>query len=299
MRTPELRKCPFCKQESLFWNSYSNIYECLNLKCKRRITADEFSSIEKGLPKRYLYWRNRRFRNRTTSYKEHFSPRDALLFLLALIIVGAAIIVPLVFFSSSHEGQVISGQTSTSTPVVTTTFGSQPTQTSQSTPTPSPKTTPALIINLSELERLTFSLVNSERSARGLSPLQWSDSIASVARNHSVDMANHDYFAHENLQGRDMGDRLQNAGIGWHMCAENICCVPAVKTYHYINGRLVSKDSYTMEQLAEEAVSSWMESSGHRANILNAGYTYSGLGVGRGIQDGEDSFLFTQDFVSP
>lgn len=167
------------------------------------------------------------------------------------------------------------------------------------TSTPNPSSPPSKAIDLSELERTTFSLINSERTAQGLSPLQWSDSIASVARNHSVDMAGHGYFAHEDLQGKDMGDRLQNAGISWHMCAENICCVPAVKTYHYVNGIQLSKDSYTMEQLAEEAVSSWMASPGHRGNILNALYTYSGLGVGRGIQNGQDSFLFTQDFVSP
>jgi uncharacterized protein YkwD len=112
-------------------------------------------------------------------------------------------------------------------------------------------------------------------------------------------MADHGYFAHENLQGENVWDRLYDAGISWHMCAENICCVPAFRTYYYINGVLVGKDSYTMEQLAELAVSSWMASSGHRANILNAAYTYSGLGVGRGIQNGVDSFLFTQDFISP
>jgi len=112
-------------------------------------------------------------------------------------------------------------------------------------------------------------------------------------------MANHNFFAHENLQGEDMGDRLQKAGINWHMCAENIFCVPAVKTYYYMYGMKVGSDSYTMEQAAKEAVSSWMASPGHRANILNATYTYSGLGVGRGMQNGQDSFLFTQDFVSP
>ena len=375
MPTPELRKCPFCKQESLFWNSHSNIYECLNLKCKRKITADEFSRAEKELTEAaltHVHWHGKKsFLHKTRELhfgRRYLSGQVLLLLLLTLaaigimaytyyhikelarpvvlgIMVAAAIValwdatkanrlskyvarrlecgtivtsfilIALIGCSAAaytnisplYEAKNVvvewfhnvgSPQGDEQLPASISVSSSPPTSKTP-TATPTPKSTPSQVINLSELERLTFSLINAKRTAQGLSPLQWSDSIASVARNHSTDMASHGYFAHEDLQGRDMGDRLQNAGVSWYMCAENICCVPAVKTYHYINGIQVSKDSYTMEQLAEEAVGSWMASPGHRVNILNAKYTYSGLGVGRGIQDGQDSFLFTQDFVSP
>jgi uncharacterized protein YkwD len=112
-------------------------------------------------------------------------------------------------------------------------------------------------------------------------------------------MANHNFFSHENLQGQGPCERLQQAGINWYICGENTFCIPSVKTYHYINGIEVGRDYYTMEQVAEEAVNGWMSSPGHRENILNPQYTYSGLGVARGMQNGQDSFLLTQDFVTP
>ena len=45
---PQLQKCPECKEESLFWNAFTGLYECLNPNCRRRLTREEFVAKESG-----------------------------------------------------------------------------------------------------------------------------------------------------------------------------------------------------------------------------------------------------------
>jgi len=113
--------------------------------------------------------------------------------------------------------------------------------------------------SISADERRVFELVNLERANYGLPPLIWHNELADVARAHSVDMAERRFFNHVCPYGRSLANRVDNAGIRWGtMLAENIA---------------------SGQTTPEQVVRAWMESPGHRANVLNNQAVY--LGVGR------------------
>lgn len=129
---------------------------------------------------------------------------------------------------------------------------------------------------LSELEQEVFELINAERVAAGIPELFLDKCVAVVARAHSQDMADSDYFAHTNLLGESPGDRLDDADIPWMRYGENLAY------------------NYGYPDPAAVAVEGWMESYGHRVNILNSRYTHTGIGI---AQDRNGSYYLTQDFV--
>lgn len=108
------------------------------------------------------------------------------------------------------------------------------------------------------LEKQVFELINQERAKNGLSELQWSDELADVAREHSQDMAYNNYFNHTDLNGGKPSDRIKAAGITYMACAENIAAGSST---------------------AEAVVQQWMNSEGHRANILNPNLNKLGVGL--------------------
>ncbi|MCH5185882.1 MAG: hypothetical protein J1F64_07135 [Oscillospiraceae bacterium] len=120
-----------------------------------------------------------------------------------------------------------------------------------------------------------FNEVNRLRAENGLAPLTWSNSLAAVARAHSYDMAAGGYFSHTSLDGRSSSDRIENAGISYRRMAENIAAG---------------------QSTAAGAVDSWMNSEGHRANILDPELTH--LGVGLAISEGSQyKYYWTQCFT--
>ena len=123
-------------------------------------------------------------------------------------------------------------------------------------------------MDASAFEREVFDLVNIERAKQGIAPLQWDDRLADVARAHSTDMSQKNYFAHDSLDGRRFSDRIRNAGITFRAAAENIA-------WGY--------------RTPKEVMEGWMNSPGHRANILNANYTHLGVGFYNNY--------WTQDFI--
>lgn len=127
------------------------------------------------------------------------------------------------------------------------------------------------------LERKTFDAVNRKRVQHGHPPLAWNARLADVARAHSADMARRDYFDHVDPEGRHPSDRVVAAGLPFSYVAENIA------------------RNHNMPDPVAAAVNGWMESPGHRANILGAPYVESGLGIAQG-PDG--TFYFTQLFYT-
>lgn len=103
----------------------------------------------------------------------------------------------------------------------------------------------------------TAALVNMERRINKLYDLAWDDRLFAAARAHSDDMATQDYFSHTSLDGRTPGDRITAAGYPWNACGENIAA------------------GYSTPEAAMQA---WMNSPGHRANILSS--TFCDIGVG-------------------
>jgi stress response protein SCP2 len=124
---------------------------------------------------------------------------------------------------------------------------------------------------LAEVVRLT----NAERTARGLRALGTDDRLARAAYAHSADMAARRFFAHECPSGTQAWDRAVAAGYTYRMVAENIAAG---------------------QRTPAEVVEGWMNSPGHRANILNGELTQIGVGFAPG---GEYGTYWTQVFGTP
>lgn len=102
-----------------------------------------------------------------------------------------------------------------------------------------------------------LSLVNAQRTKNGLKALTLDSSLSKVAQAHSDDMAKNNYFSHTSLSGLSPFDRIKNAGISYKTAGENIAAG---------------------QKTPEQVVQGWMNSEGHRKNILNASFTKMGLG---------------------
>jgi len=139
------------------------------------------------------------------------------------------------------------------------------------------RTEPVETRSISFLERLIYDRVNEERFKHNLPKLEWSSDITEVARKHSQDMAIKGYFAHENKEGELVGERLEKDGIVFTVSAENL-----FKCLNY-------------QDVAEESVRGWMQSPGHRKNILNVQVEEAGVGVYK--VNGEDEYYITQNFI--
>ena len=148
-------------------------------------------------------------------------------------------------------------------------------------------------IDVGQLESLIHQALNSRRSRRGLSPLERDDRLAALAKEHSVDMALTGFFRHVNPKGLDPTDRADRAGYSCvkdygafytEGVAENILYT-SVYSSTVVNYRLfgaVKSERYnwhSQSELVSEIVESWMNSPGHRGNILDRTYDRAGLGV--------------------
>ena len=116
-------------------------------------------------------------------------------------------------------------------------------------------------------------------------------------------MAQRDYFAHVNLQGQSPGDRGAQAGYGCRKdygsyytegIAENIFQTSLFSSYTTtLGGIVVSRDYMTMEEIASQIVAGWMDSPGHRQNILETSYDQEGIGV---VVTADEKVYVTQNF---
>ncbi len=121
-------------------------------------------------------------------------------------------------------------------------------------------TTSAPVVNGSEANAL-LALVNRARAENGLSPLSLDSRLSAVAQKKAEDMKSNNYFSHTSPTYGTPFNMIKNAGISYKTAGENIA-----------KGQ---KD-------AQAVFNAWMNSSGHKANILNKNYTHMGLGVTSG-----------------
>lgn len=117
---------------------------------------------------------------------------------------------------------------------------------------------------IAEIEQAIFTRVNKERAAAGLTALQYNDTMEHYARLKSQDMGDRRYFDHRNPEGQLITSQMQADGVSYRSWGENIA---------YISGRSGNA------ALAEQFMNNWMNSSGHRANILSTNFTSIGVGV--------------------
>lgn len=143
-------------------------------------------------------------------------------------------------------------------------------------------------IDVSELERKVHHLTNQYRTQNGLQPLVWDDSLSDIARNHSMDMALRNYFSHDTPEGKDPTDRANKHGytcekiVGHFLyigIAENIFQNNLAHTIWYTAGIPTSYDWNSMDDIAQSTVDGWIDSLGHRKNILTETFDRQGIGV--------------------
>lgn len=133
-------------------------------------------------------------------------------------------------------------------------------------------------VNIRTAEHTAFDIVNKMRADNGLKPLVWSDAVESIARAHSADMAQLDYFSHRSPSGKMVSDRADDAHLGgWRAIGENIAF----------------NRGYS-DPIAK-AVDLWLNSPSHKRNMLSDTWRESAIGVAIG-EDG--SYYFTQVFLT-
>lgn len=130
---------------------------------------------------------------------------------------------------------------------------------------------PSLDSAVTSYEQEVIRLVNEIRVQNGLKALTYDWELSRVARFKSQDMKNNNYFAHNSPVYGTPFQMIKNFGISFRSAGENIA------------------KGYATPQAV---VNAWMNSSGHRANILNAGYTKIGVGYVAGGN------YWTQMFIS-
>ncbi|MGL4343982.1 MAG: CAP domain-containing protein [Cellulosilyticaceae bacterium] len=109
----------------------------------------------------------------------------------------------------------------------------------------------------SSFEKQVLDLVNKERTSRGLNPLQMHAKAQQVARVKSQDMQKNNYFSHTSPTYGSPFDMLKSFGVNYSMAGENIA------------------QGYSTPSAVVEG---WMNSQGHRENILNPNFTHLGVG---------------------
>ena len=142
-------------------------------------------------------------------------------------------------------------------------------------PTPAPEkpakpvqTTPDA--SISAIEQAVLDLTNAERQKAGLQPLQADRNLMNSARQKSTDMASNNYFSHTSPTYGSPFDQMKANGVTYKSAAENIAMG---------------------QRTAEEVVKGWMESPGHRQNILTPEFTHIGIGYDK------NGNYWTQQFI--
>jgi len=157
-------------------------------------------------------------------------------------------------------------------------------------------------INIPQLEAEIHDLINSQRQQNGVPPLNYDIALSAIARSHSQDMVNRGYFDHVNPEGDGPTQRALKAGYpvhkelggGWYSdgIAENIFQNNLWDTVTYYNG-IPFYDWKSQSEIASSTVYGWMNSPGHRQNILDSSYNNEGLGVSI---SSDDKVYITEDF---
>lgn len=127
---------------------------------------------------------------------------------------------------------------------------------------------------IKSIENQVIQLTNQERAKNGLKALTPNWELSRVARFKAVDMRDKNYFSHTSPTYGDPFTMMKNFGIAYRSAGENIAAG---------------------QTTAQEVVRAWMNSQGHRANILSTNYTQIGVGYSKG---GTQRFYWVQMFIS-
>lgn len=138
-----------------------------------------------------------------------------------------------------------------------------------------PTTAAPASANLGAYEQQVVDLVNKERAAAGLPALKVNTKLAAVAEKKAEDLRDNNYFDHQSPTYGSPFDMMKQFGITYTAAGENIA-----------KGQKTPSD----------VMNGWMNSPGHRANILNANYTEIGVGY---VTDSNGTTYWVQHFIRP
>lgn len=141
---------------------------------------------------------------------------------------------------------------------------------------PSPVVIKQTTVNLEDLPKLIHIQINSIRKDNGLPPLNFDYNLADIAKAHSQDMVNNNYFSHISTTGESPQDRMKNAGYlcsGW-------------------SGENIQENYKSTPDLVNSIIQTWMDSPTHKDNILSQHYYNEGIGV----YSNSDDIMITEDF---
>lgn len=161
--------------------------------------------------------------------------------------------------------------TETQTGPPTPTFTPLPIPFPSPTPTRAPSPIPSPNVGITDQ---VLTLTNQYRASNGLSPLAMNTRLTSAAQTYAELMAGQGFFSHTSPDGTTPGDRILSSGYNWSSYGENIAM------------------GYSTPDAVMQA---WINSAGHRANILNAGFRDLGIGYAK---DGSGAAYWVQDFGS-
>ncbi|WP_433537451.1 CAP domain-containing protein [Micromonospora sp. CA-249363] len=136
-----------------------------------------------------------------------------------------------------------------------------------------PSTASSASGSVSAQAREVVDLVNAERAKAGCKALSIDDKLMTAAQRHSQDQADHSKMSHTGSDGSDTGVRLDRVGYAWRTYGENVAW---------------------NQKTPAAVMDAWMNSSGHRANILNCAFTEIGVGIAS-----SNGPYWTQVFAAP
>ena len=158
-----------------------------------------------------------------------------------------------------------------STPSTPSTTPQQKPESTPSKPSTTPEQKPST--DFSSYQQQVLDLVNAERTKRGISALTLDSNLSSVATKKSQDMVNKNYFDHTSPTYGSPFDMMKQFGISYRTAGENIA---------------------KGQKTPQEVVTAWMNSEGHRKNILNPNFTNLGVGIAK---DSKGTTYWTQMFI--
>jgi uncharacterized protein YkwD len=137
-------------------------------------------------------------------------------------------------------------------------------------------------VETAHLERSLLQAANAARAEVGVQPLASDSALAALARAHSADMARRRFFSHATPEGTLPTHRAREAGYAYRRLGENL-----------YRGSIYSRASYTRrddrstyryewrtpEEVAQAAVTAWLQSPSHRETLLASHFTHADFGV--------------------
>ncbi len=137
-------------------------------------------------------------------------------------------------------------------------------------------------LGASKANRATLCLLNRERRARGLRALRSNSKLARAARGHARDMVAQHYFSHDSRSGASFSARIKRTG--WTRSRRS-----------YTMGENIGWGGGSLST-PRAMVQAWMNSAGHRANILSRSFNQIGIGIANGAPTGGSGATYATDF---